>query len=115
MSNTRKPPVGKPATRAVVKPSDADFEYASSSGAVITVPSMSKMDPDMDAVQAYAEAMAGPMNEIMSAAINIKFLRSSLPEEPGKQLGKLKLTEFETFLDAWSTHSGMKLGESAAS
>lgn len=115
---TRKPPPGKPGPRAVGKPSDDDFTWTTAAGAVMVVPSMSKMDPDMDAVAEYAEALDNANvlgNQILAGAASMRFLRRSLPEDSAAMLGKLKLSEFEAFVSAWSQHSGVTLGESAAS
>lgn len=118
MTATRKPPPGKPGPRAVGKPSDGDFTWTTASGVTFTVPSMSKMDPDMDAVAEYAEALDNANvlgNQILAGAASMRFLRQSLPPEPAAMLGKLKLSEFEAFVKSWSEHSGLTLGESVAS
>lgn len=93
--------------------SDKPFTWKCKSGAEITMPSMSELDPELGATEALLDA--GSDNELMGMAGQIRFLTSSLPPEAAVGLRKLKTSEFQPFMDAWSTHSGVSVGESSAS
>lgn len=106
----KKRPVKK-ATR-VTKPSDGMFEWTTSEGVVVRVPSMSQMDPYMDGLDPLLEVVERG-NDLLTMAAQSKFIRTSFPE--AENLGRIRASEFVAFMTAWQEFSGVELGESSAS
>lgn len=92
-------------TIGVSKPSDEPFTWHCRNGETITIPSASKLDPDIDSVLAYEE-------NPQKLTSTMQLLKSSIDEQAAKVLGMMKASEFNEFVTAWGEHSGIKLGES---
>lgn len=92
-------------TPAYGKPSDQPFTWLCRNGEEITVPSATKLDPEIDAIEAYE---ADPTK----LSSTLRLFRSSLDEPTAKVLGLMRASEFNEFVTAWGEHSGVRLGES---
>lgn len=110
------PPEEHVQDKGIGRPSDGRFCWASKSGAVIVLPSISKLDPDLGAVLEYKEAKAsGDGLALAGAMVNCVLSDPSVSAESAAALRKLRLSEFKDLMAAWSQHSGVDLGESLAS
>jgi hypothetical protein len=90
------------------RPRDDDFTYTTESGASLTVPSATKLDPSMDSIEAY-EAEPEKLSTLMA------MIRTSVSPEAADAMKRMKVTEFRDFIQKWSAHSGVALGESLLS
>ena len=54
-------------------------------------------------------------NDLVSMGMHVHFLCTALPPADGAKIRKLKASEFEAFMSAWSEHSGTTVGELLAS
>lgn len=94
-----------PASKKPTKPSDKPFTWECRSGEEITIPSASKLDPDIDSVMAYEEAPE-------KLTSTMRLLQSCIDPQASKVLGMMRASEFNEFVTAWGEHSGVRLGES---
>lgn len=88
--------------------SDEDFEYTFESGETVTVPSLSRAKKPKPMAMMRAQA------EGNQARVMILFLEAAAGDAMSV-LEDLEDDELTAFLDAWSEHSGVGLGESRAS
>lgn len=102
------------APAAIGPGSDRPFSWTCKNGKVIHLPSMAELDPDIGATADFAEAQTTG-NEVLALGANLRFLSSGLPEDAAQSLRQLRASEFEAFVTAWSSHSGVTPGESSAS
>lgn len=96
------------------KPSDKRFHWTCKNGDEIDLPSMAEIDPELGAAEELALASQSG-NDLVSMGMHVHFLCTSLPPADGVKLRKLKASEFEAFMEAWSDHSGTSVGELPAS
>lgn len=95
--------------------SDGRFRWKCSNGKTISLPSLADLDPDLDVLEAIADDLRSD-NPLISLTANRRFLRSALPDADNEALGNIKrMKEFAELLEAWGEHSGVSVGESAAS
>jgi hypothetical protein len=94
--------------------SDKKFTWKCKNGNEIELPSLSTIDPELGAAERLALA-AEQGNPIVDIGMQLHFLCTALPKEDGDKLRQLKASEFEAFMEAWSEHSGITVGESPAS
>ena len=107
-----KKTIGKPASGPS---SDKPFVFKCDNGVTIKLPSLATLDPDLDVLDDIADDLKSD-NPLISLPANRRFLLSALPESKAEQLGNVKrMSEFQRLLEAWSKHSGVTPGESAAS
>lgn len=98
---------------AVIDP--GPFSWECIDGETITMPPLTKLDAELDVLDEFAPEMASP-NPLLMLRANRRFLMASLPDDDGDQLRHIKrAAEFTDFLSAWAEHSGITLGELAAS
>lgn len=90
--------------------SDKPFKWECLNGETIELPSLSTIDPDLGAAADMAAA-ATVDNDLVTMGLHVKFLMASLPDGKGKELRQLKSSEFGDFMEAWSDHSGVSMGE----
>lgn len=97
-----------------MKPATNRFKWKCKNGKTIDLPPMSEIDPDLGAAEALALASQDG-NELVSMGMHVHFLSTALPPADGNKIRELKASEFEAFMEAWSTHSAVTVGELSAS
>lgn len=99
--------------------SDHPFTWTLPDGTTVTLPSMSKADPDMNVVQQYLDTLESSArgNSMLEVAANLRFLRKAFPDHLDElaKIGQLRLSQVGEFLSAWAGHSGTSPGELSAS
>lgn len=95
-------------------PSNEEFHYTTRSGEEVVIPSLAVAEPDVEAIEMLAEALDNK-NKFASVRAQMQFIKSVIDPENFALVRKMKISEFQEFIEQWGEWSGVQMGESDAS
>lgn len=91
--------------------SDKPFTYKTASGKVIKISSKVTYDPGMAEISAFSKAREGG-DEVTMAAAAFDMIRSGFPAEVQEQLGHLRASDLDQFMQGYFESAGVDIPKS---